>query len=172
MFSPTAKENNGGRFIENTVKKFKDLNNFHILISPEGTLKKVPWRSGYYHLAKELKVPINIVGFNYVTHETKFVRSNIINESLEVSEAKLKSEFEKIIPLYPECSEVKIVTNEKTTIFGHGEIKKMIFVFFATLMCNWIVYKTSEILFYIILLCFSIWFTISIIRYIKDILNE
>ena len=38
---------------------------------------------------------------------------------LEISETRLKKEFEKIIPLYPKCSEVKIIINEKTKVFGY-----------------------------------------------------
>jgi hypothetical protein len=134
-FPATSKEKNNGNFVQSTVSRFKDSENYHILISPEGTLKKVAWRSGYYYLSKELKIPINIVGFDYVTHEMKFITVNLnTNENSEVPQEKeenknlnektqienlLQKEFKQIIPLYPECSYVKINTKIKPSIFGN-----------------------------------------------------
>ena len=160
-FPATAKEKNKGEFVENTVNRFKNSNNFHILISPEGTLKKVPWRSGYYYLAKELKIPISVVGFNYITHKFDFVRFETIDENLEISETRLKKEFEKIIPLYPECSEVKIIINEKTKVFGYKNIKLNLVAFLTNILGNWFIYKICENIFVFLLisLCFSIWFS-------------
>lgn len=58
--------------IDKTAELFKNEDNFCILMSPEGSLKAKEWRSGYLNLALKLKVPIIIVGFDFVEHKMKF----------------------------------------------------------------------------------------------------
>lgn len=97
-FPATAKEKNNGNFTETTIQKFKDLTNYYILISPEGTLKNVPWRSGYYYLAKGLNVPIYIVGFDYCKHEIILKHGasfNTVNEqNISLESTQLRKDLE------------------------------------------------------------------------------
>lgn len=56
----------------NTVQQitalFNSKDEFRLAIAPEGTRKKVSeWRSGFYYIAVEAKVPIICVAFNYKT---------------------------------------------------------------------------------------------------------
>ena len=104
----TAKEKTKAGFIADTVCRFKDSDKYKIVISPEGTIKKCKWRSGYYWLAKELGCPILIFGANYSTHRIDYNGIFEITTTYEKLELELQEKFKKIVPLYPECSEVDI----------------------------------------------------------------
>lgn len=52
--------------VEQVVEMFAINENFILAMSPEGTRKKVDTlRSGFYHIAKQAKVPILMVGFDF-----------------------------------------------------------------------------------------------------------
>ncbi|MEE9372786.1 MAG: 1-acyl-sn-glycerol-3-phosphate acyltransferase [Saprospiraceae bacterium] len=53
-------------FVSEVVKDFKNRKNHRVLITPEGTRKKVnKFKSGYYYIAKGAEVPILPVIFNF-----------------------------------------------------------------------------------------------------------
>lgn len=122
----TAKEKNNGGFVENTVNYFKDKQKYHILISPEGTLKKMEWRSGYYYLAKQLNIDITIIGFDYSEHTIKMRH---LKNNLNYTETQniLQDKFKSITPLYPECSYVEIDKYIYTTVFDYCTITTLLF---------------------------------------------
>jgi 1-acyl-sn-glycerol-3-phosphate acyltransferase len=52
--------------VQQVADKFKHYDVFRIAMSPEGTRKKVEkLRTGFYYIAKEAKVPILLVGFDF-----------------------------------------------------------------------------------------------------------
>lgn len=52
--------------VSQVADKFKAHDVFRIAMSPEGTRKKVEkLRTGFYYIAKEAKVPIQLVGFDF-----------------------------------------------------------------------------------------------------------
>lgn len=104
----TSKETNNGGFIEETVKQYADKRKYKFLISPEGALRKCEWRSGYYWLAKNLNIPIIIVGTDYCTHMLRYAGTFDISADLKTEQEKFQTLFKDIVPLYPECSYVKI----------------------------------------------------------------
>ena len=56
--------------VEQVVEKFNAADNLLLALSPEGTRKKVDkLRTGFYHIAKEAKVPIIMVGMDYAKKE-------------------------------------------------------------------------------------------------------
>ena len=59
-------------FIDRTVDKLKNVDKYYILMSPEGdTYKANRWKSGYYILAKKLKIPIIVIGIDFSDHMLK-----------------------------------------------------------------------------------------------------
>ena len=60
----TPLENRNGGLIGQLVERFRHKNE-SICLSPKGTIKKKPWRSGYYHLARELGVKIYPLVIDY-----------------------------------------------------------------------------------------------------------
>lgn len=56
--------------VEQVVDMFKNNEEFKLGLSPEGTRKKVDkLRTGFYHIAKQAKVPIVMVGFDFSKKE-------------------------------------------------------------------------------------------------------
>ncbi len=58
----------GQNKVQLIAQLFKEKEEFRLALAPEGTRKKVEvWRTGYYYIAWEAKVPIVPVSFNYKT---------------------------------------------------------------------------------------------------------
>jgi 1-acyl-sn-glycerol-3-phosphate acyltransferase len=52
--------------VDQVVALYHKHERFHIALSPEGTRTKVfKFRTGFYHIAKNAKVPILMVGFDF-----------------------------------------------------------------------------------------------------------
>ncbi len=68
--APTLEEYAEGQrgFIKRVIKTFQKESKYLIFMSPEGGTLPRPWKSGYYILARELEIPITVVGFDYVEH--------------------------------------------------------------------------------------------------------
>lgn len=63
----------GGNFVSATVEAFKREKRMHLVISPEGTRKKVDKiRSGFYYIAVGAGVPIAFCQFNWGKKEVFF----------------------------------------------------------------------------------------------------
>ncbi|MCF8273535.1 MAG: 1-acyl-sn-glycerol-3-phosphate acyltransferase [Flavobacteriaceae bacterium] len=58
--------------VQAIAKLFKDREEFRMAMSPEGTRKKVnKWRTGFYYIAKEAKVPIIMFTFDFENKQNK-----------------------------------------------------------------------------------------------------
>lgn len=72
--------------VEQIVKLFDSKDEFRLAIAPEGTRKKVDqWKSGFYYIAHNAKVPITSVAFDYSTKTVKisepfYTTGNYIND--------------------------------------------------------------------------------------------
>ena len=56
--------------VEQAVELFNKHDEFILALSPEGTRKKVDkLRTGFYHIAKQANVPIQMIGFDFSTKE-------------------------------------------------------------------------------------------------------
>lgn len=74
LAAPTIKEQKQQKsgFIDMAVNKLKNVDKYYILMSPEGeTHKQKRWKSGYYILAKKLKIPIIVLGIDFSEHKIK-----------------------------------------------------------------------------------------------------
>ena len=61
-------------FVDQAVQLFNDNDPFSITMAPEGTRKKVEtWKSGFYHIAHQAKVPLVMIGFDYPNKEIRFL---------------------------------------------------------------------------------------------------
>lgn len=64
-----SKNNNS---VDTIVKMFNEREEFKLGISPEGTRKKVEnWKTGFYYIAKESKVPIVMVSLDFERKKVK-----------------------------------------------------------------------------------------------------
>ncbi|MFN0013322.1 MAG: 1-acyl-sn-glycerol-3-phosphate acyltransferase [Saprospiraceae bacterium] len=70
---PVDRTKKGGNFVSATVEAFHQNDRMHLVISPEGTRKKVErFRTGFYHIAKQAGVPIALCTFNWPKKEVFF----------------------------------------------------------------------------------------------------
>lgn len=67
----TDGETGTGGFINYAYNKLHEESRFLLLMSPEGAREKKQWKSGYYHLARKLQVPIIVIGMDFVDHCVK-----------------------------------------------------------------------------------------------------
>jgi 1-acyl-sn-glycerol-3-phosphate acyltransferase len=66
---PVDRRNTKG-LVEQLKKEFDRYDQFFITITPEGTRSRTEyWRSGFYHIALGLKLPLGLATFDYVNRE-------------------------------------------------------------------------------------------------------
>jgi 1-acyl-sn-glycerol-3-phosphate acyltransferase len=103
---------NTGKIVENLKSEPKG----QLLISPKGTILKGEWRTGYYHIAKELDAKLIAIGVDYETKQIKV--GQLIDNDLDELEIKHKlyKDLSTIVPLYPEREMMKIKIQNKNDI--------------------------------------------------------
>lgn len=97
-----------GGCVERIVNILKQRKEFMFLISPKGTILRKEWKSGYYHIAKQLNTPIVAVGLDY---EKKMILigkpiSNQLDEP--IIKNKLYKDLSHIVPLHPKQENMMI----------------------------------------------------------------
>lgn len=65
------KDKSGAGFIKQAVEQLKDQDEYWLLLNPEGKREKSKWRSGWYALAKELQIPLIVIGLDFTQHYMK-----------------------------------------------------------------------------------------------------
>ena len=102
--TPIDRSGPGGS-VESIVKIFKKNKKFRIALAPEGTRQKVEQlKTGYYHIAKQLKIPIVPVNFDY-RNKKIIIRPNFYttdNESRDLK--KLEALFKGFIGYFKDKS--------------------------------------------------------------------
>lgn len=102
----TRREEGGGGFITDTVKFLEQKKRFLLLIAPRGSRDATDWRTGYYWIAKQMQIPIVVVGYDFeyripVVDQVFHVNDYPDYTSLEWN---LKQVAGKIIPLNDKTS--------------------------------------------------------------------
>lgn len=127
----------GSNMVETISNHLKENRNKVIALSPEGSLSAKEWKSGFFHIAKNIGVPICVGGIDFVNH---IILSNIdqeiiINENDTYEDRREEIEkmfsLSKIYPLYPESSYPQVIMDEslKTSYFDREWFSFLIFLF-------------------------------------------
>lgn len=91
--APIDRQNKGNK-VQAIAKLFKERDEFRMAMSPEGTRKKVKqWRTGFYYIAKEAKVPIIMFTLDFEN------KQNRISEPFYPTD-DVKKDFEYIHKFY------------------------------------------------------------------------
>ena len=104
----TKLEDKNGGAVARIVSELDKSDKFLFLISPKGTIANQSWRSGYYHIAQKLNIPLMIGAIDYerkAPHVSEHISSN--HSELEIK-SYLLSELSNVVPLYPEREIVPI----------------------------------------------------------------
>lgn len=108
MKATSYEEKNGG-FVSKAVEELNKRKSFLFLISPKGARDNYPWRSGYFHIAKELGCDICACGLDYEKKQIVFFDPiSIKDKTREQVEPILKEQIGSVVPLYPHSSEVQL----------------------------------------------------------------
>ncbi len=84
---------------------FEERKKFRLALSPEGTRKKVTeWKTGFYYIAKEAKVPIVMVAFDYENKQVKVSEPQFITANKEEDFKTYKTFFKGVKGKVPEYS--------------------------------------------------------------------
>ena len=98
----TRAEDSGQGFVDSMVKRFRHQP-CRFIVSPEGQLKPVPWRSGYYYLCQGLEADMVVAGVDYERKELHVGPlhrwKELKNQSREEVEKQLQQEMGEIVPL-------------------------------------------------------------------------
>jgi 1-acyl-sn-glycerol-3-phosphate acyltransferase len=92
-----SQKNGGG--INKIVAELEHEQRF---ISPKGTIIKSEWRSGYFYLSQQLKIPLMVAGLDYEKKCTVIKDGINYDEDQEKIERVLKERLGTIVPLFPE----------------------------------------------------------------------
>ncbi len=70
--------------VDTVVEIFNKHDEFRLALAPEGTRKKVAkFRTGFYYIARNAKVPIVMVGFDYKVGEMKIAEPFYTTDNTE-----------------------------------------------------------------------------------------
>ncbi|NNC49470.1 MAG: acyltransferase [Flaviramulus sp.] len=96
-----SNENN----VEAIAKLFEQHDEFRMTLAPEGTRKKVKeWRSGFYYIAKQAKVPIIMFTLDFQNKQNKISEPFYPTDDVEADFKYMYSFFEGVKGKIPEYS--------------------------------------------------------------------
>ena len=85
------------------VEIFNSREEFRLAIAPEGTRKKVEtWKTGFYYIAVEAKVPIICVAFDYKTKTVKIGKPFYPTGNYDADFTELKDFYKGVVGKIPE----------------------------------------------------------------------
>ncbi|MET7030190.1 1-acyl-sn-glycerol-3-phosphate acyltransferase [Sediminicola luteus] len=91
--------------VKATAKVFESRDVFRLTLAPEGTRKKVTeWKTGFYYIAKEAKVPIVMVAFDFGKKQIKVSQPHFPSGDLEKDLKVYKDFYKGVIGKVPEYS--------------------------------------------------------------------
>ena len=91
--------------VDAIVSLYQHRDYFRLALAPEGTRKKVDqWRTGFYHIAKKLNIPIVPVAFDYSKRSVTIFDAYSMLEEQEKDFKNLKAYFEGVKGYHPERS--------------------------------------------------------------------
>ena len=95
----------GQNKVEAIASLFHERETFRLALAPEGTRKKVDtWRSGFYYIALEAKVPIITVAFDYGTKTVKIGEPMYPTGDIEADLPKLRAFYDGVVGKIPDYS--------------------------------------------------------------------
>jgi hypothetical protein len=125
-------------YVEKIVDIIKKKKYNICILAPSGKDKQpLPWKSGYYYIAKSLGWDLRVVGFDFEKKRLKV--GNIISSSyeMEIAQAFLQKEMEDIVPLRPQNSWTPVRHYDKKKL-SFIQIDGILILFIISLI-SWII---------------------------------
>lgn len=92
--------------VDTAIEAFETREKHYLGLAPEGSRKRVPWKSGFYHIAHGAGVPILLAS---IDHREKLVRLGPTLEptgDFEADMAKIRAYYAEYVDKYPDNFEV------------------------------------------------------------------
>ena len=100
------KKNN---FVEQLIDRYQNKDNFILGIAPEGTRSRVDkWKTGFYHIAYNLSVPIILVKIDYDLKEVGIVNEIFPSGNLKKDMQEIENTYMNVTAKIPEYYNPKI----------------------------------------------------------------
>lgn len=97
-----SKSNN---FVDGVVQIFNSREKFIFFLAPEGTRKKVEnFKTGFYYIALNAKVPIQMMRLNYKDRQLEFVEPYYLTGDFEQDMSYIEGQFRGVIGKIPKYS--------------------------------------------------------------------
>lgn len=95
-----SKKNN---FVDAVCDIYDSKERFSICLTPEGTRSYAPvWKTGFWHIAHKLNIPIVMIAMNYETKSVVIEPPFFTSGNMETDISKMKDYFRKSPGLHPE----------------------------------------------------------------------
>jgi 1-acyl-sn-glycerol-3-phosphate acyltransferase len=145
----------GQNFVAHTREIFQDVQNYSILIAPEGTTRRAEWKSGYYYLSQVLACPIQVMGLDY--HRHKIYIGNVVypDKGLLATQELLKEEMATIPTLNPIQSVLPVPRNLPVSLTS-GRWKFLLPIVIMLIGFSWGLNATLVAIFYFLSFLFLI----------------
>ncbi|MGB5379200.1 lysophospholipid acyltransferase family protein [Muriicola sp.] len=89
--------------VVHTTNIFAQRDVFRLALSPEGTRKKVTqWKTGFYYIAKQAKVPVVMVAFDYGKKQVKISEPVFTTDNKETDFKRYKEFYKGVVGKIPE----------------------------------------------------------------------
>lgn len=91
--------------VEQTVEAIQGVDHFQLIITPEGTRKKVSeWKLGFYHIAKQTGVPISTGYVDSLTKTCGIGSTFTLTDDMEADIAAIQAFFKDKVGINPELT--------------------------------------------------------------------
>jgi len=98
-----VERNERSDMVTQMASQFHEREKFLLAIFPEGTRKPVPrWKSGFWYIAKEARVPVQLVAVDYGKRATVFGPVIELSESIDQDIQLMREYFKSVIAKRPE----------------------------------------------------------------------
>jgi predicted aminopeptidase len=105
---PVDRSKAKGSMVEQTVNQMNAREELGLCIAPEGSRSVgKEWKSGFYHIANSLQIPIFCVYFDYYRRETGIQKAFYPTGNMEADIQALKDSYSDKLPMYPAKSSVE-----------------------------------------------------------------
>jgi 1-acyl-sn-glycerol-3-phosphate acyltransferase len=95
--------------VEQVVNRFNNTKQLHLGIAPEGTRAKVvKWKTGFYFIAEEAKVPLLLLGIDYKKKEIGIITEFMITGDFEKDMLFIQKQYTYVTGKIPENYNPKI----------------------------------------------------------------
>jgi 1-acyl-sn-glycerol-3-phosphate acyltransferase len=95
--------NGSHNFVSQIVESFNNNERMMVTLFPEGTRKKVErWRTGFWYIASEAEIPIQLISFDYKKRVTECGPVIEPSNNIEADMKKIQEFYKNVQAKYPE----------------------------------------------------------------------